>query len=31
MFKAGIPDLRIGFRGVVLTFGLTVLTTAYAV
>lgn len=31
IFAAGIPDLGIGFAGVALAFGLTVLTTAYAV
>ena len=31
LFAAGIPDLGIGFAGVSLAFGLTVLTMAYAV
>ncbi|UFH35658.1 aquaporin Z [Flavobacterium acetivorans] len=31
LFAAGIPDLGIGFAGVALAFGLTVLTMAYAV
>lgn len=31
LFAAGIPDLGIGFTGVSLAFGLTVLTMAYAV
>jgi aquaporin Z len=31
LFAAGIPDLGIGFLGVSLAFGLTVLTMAYAV
>lgn len=31
VFAAGIPDLGIGFAGVALAFGLTVLTMAYAV
>ncbi|WP_299367976.1 aquaporin Z [Winogradskyella sp.] len=31
IFAAGIPDLGIGFVGVALAFGLTVLTMAYAV
>lgn len=31
IFAAGIPDLGIGFAGVALAFGLTVLTMAYAV
>lgn len=31
IFAAGIPDLGIGFAGVSLAFGLTVLTMAYAV
>lgn len=31
LFAAGIPDLGIGFMGVSLAFGLTVLTMAYAV
>jgi len=31
VFAAGIPDLGIGFAGVSLAFGLTVLTMAYAV
>ena len=31
MFAAAIPDLGIGFAGVALAFGLTVLTMAYAV
>ncbi len=31
IFAAGIPDLGIGFMGVALAFGLTVLTMAYAV
>jgi aquaporin Z len=31
IFAAGIPDLGIGFTGVALAFGLTVLTMAYAV
>jgi len=31
LFAAGIPDLGIGFVGVALAFGLTVLTMAYAV
>ena len=31
IFTAGIPDLGIGFEGVALAFGLTVLTMAYAV
>ena len=31
LFAAGIPDLGIGFIGVSLAFGLTVLTMAYAV
>jgi aquaporin Z len=31
LFSAGIPDLGIGFIGVALAFGLTVLTMAYAV
>mgnify|MGYP003418493349 FL=1 len=31
IFSAGIPDLGIGFMGVSLAFGLTVLTMAYAV
>lgn len=31
LFAAGIPDLGIGFTGVALAFGLTVLTMAYAV
>lgn len=31
LFAAGIPDLGIGFVGVSLAFGLTVLTMAYAV
>ncbi len=31
LFAAGIPDLGIGFMGVALAFGLTVLTMAYAV
>lgn len=31
IFAAGIPDLGIGFLGVALAFGLTVLTMAYAV
>src|SRR5213075_823877 len=31
LFAAGIPDLGIGFVGVLLAFGLTVLTMAYAV
>lgn len=31
VFAAGIPDLGIGFMGVALAFGLTVLTMAYAV
>jgi aquaporin Z len=31
IFAAGIPDLGIGFVGVSLAFGLTVLTMAYAV
>lgn len=31
LFAAGIPDLGIGFIGVALAFGLTVLTMAYAV
>src|SRR6056297_2703144 len=30
IFAAGIPDLGIGFVGVALAFGLTVLTMAYA-
>mgnify|MGYP003605458324 CR=1 FL=1 len=31
LFAAGIPNLGIGFAGVSLAFGLTVLTMAYAV
>ncbi len=31
LYAAGIPDLGIGFAGVALAFGLTVLTMAYAV
>lgn len=31
IFAAGFPDLGIGFVGVALAFGLTVLTMAYAV
>ena len=31
LFAAGFPDLGIGFAGVSLAFGLTVLTMAYAV
>jgi len=31
IFAAGVPDLGIGFAGVALAFGLTVLTMAYAV
>tara|TARA_B100001063_G_C16768664_1_gene560170 strand:- start:354 stop:653 length:300 start_codon:yes stop_codon:yes gene_type:complete len=31
IFAAGIPDLGIGFVGVALAFGLTVLTMAYAI
>ena len=31
LFAAGIPELGIGFAGVALAFGLTVLTMAYAV
>ncbi|MCO6174124.1 aquaporin Z [Flavobacterium sp. NRK F10] len=31
LFAAGIPDLGIGYAGVALAFGLTVLTMAYAV
>ena len=31
LFAAGIPNLGIGFAGVALAFGLTVLTMAYAV
>lgn len=31
LFAAGVPDLGIGFLGVALAFGLTVLTMAYAV
>ena len=31
LFAAGIPDLGIGFAGVALAFGLSVLTMAYAV
>ena len=31
IFAAGIPELGIGYAGVALAFGLTVLTMAYAV
>lgn len=31
VFAAGVPDLGIGFLGVALAFGLTVLTAAYAI
>lgn len=31
LFAAGIPNLGIGFAGVALAFGLSVLTMAYAV
>ena len=31
LFAAGIPELGIGYLGVALAFGLTVLTMAYAV